>query len=326
MIARIINRIKQTISKLIFRPLIIKQLLKILKVIAITGQHSNTCIEQGFLPLKIDYYSPIPDIQDLQNRNIWSTRSTLPGINFRDNQQLEILRTVGSQFAAECNWPLEPSDNPAEFYLQNQSFSYGCAASTHCLIRHYQPKRIIEIGSGMSSMIIAKAIGLNTTKNAAAYTIVDPFPGKIVSNIISTTANLIQSRVELLKPDFFDQLEANDILFIDSGHCVRIGGDVNFLFLELLPRLKPDVIVHIHDIALPYEYPKAYATSETFRQFWTEQYLLQAFLCHNNSYEILLAMHYIMSDHIDIFKKTFPHYNPTIHTFTSGSFWIRRIG
>jgi hypothetical protein len=135
---------------------------------------------------------------------------------------------------------------------------------------------------------------------------------------------LVVNRVELLDTNFFDQLNANDILFIDSGHCVIIGGDVNYLFLEILPRLAPGVIVHIHDIGIPYEYSKTYATSETFRQFWTEQYLLQGFLCFNNEFEILLAMNYLMSDHSEFFKKTFPFYNPNLHPFFSGSFWIRR--
>lgn len=123
----------------------------------------------------------------------------------------------------------------------------------------------------------------------------------------------------------FETLGQNDILFIDSGHTVRTGSDVNFLYLDVLPRLAQGVIVHIHDIGLPSEYPKVYFTNPTFRVFWTEAYLLQAFLSLNPHYEIMLAMNYLTADHWDEFCKAFEHFNPDVHKATSGSFWIRRI-
>jgi hypothetical protein len=127
-----------------------------------------------------------------------------------------------------------------------------------------------------------------------------------------------------LEPSLFEQLKENDILFIDSSHSVKIGGDVNYLYLDILPRLQSGVIVHIHDIGIPYEYPKTYVSSETFRQLWTEQYLLQSFLCYNSEFEILLALNYLMTDHSDLFREVFSYYNPELHTFTSSSFWICR--
>ena len=305
---------------------IFKLLVKIFRITAITGKGSNLCLKEGFLPLPVHFYSPIPDINDLEKRKIWDVRSELKGINFRAGEQLELLKQLGSGFSEECQWPLQSTENLSEFYLQNQSFSYGCAASTHCVIRHFKPRTIIEIGSGMSSMVISKAIQLNGLQNGhhSNYIIVDPYPGEFIKNRSIEMKELIESRVELLDMSFFEQLKANDILFIDSSHSVKIGGDVNYLFLEILPRLAPGVIVHIHDIGIPYEYSKTYATSETFRQFWTEQYLLQGFLCFNYEFEILLAMNYLMSDHSEVFKKTFPFYNPDLHPFISGSFWMRR--
>ena len=119
------------------------------------------------------------------------------------------------------------------------------------------------------------------------------------------------------------RLRENDILFIDSGHCVRIGGDVNYLVLDVLPRLAPGVIVHFHDIAMPYEYSKTYAVNECLRKLWTEMYLVQSFLCFNTEYEVLLAMKYLMSDHNERFRDMFCHYHPEKHPDFSGSFWIR---
>jgi len=193
------------------------------------------------------------------------------------------------------------------------------------MIRHFKPKRIIEVGSGNSSKVIYQAITKNQTetKQKTHYTIIDPYPSDYISQI--PNAELIAERVELVNPKIFEQLSENDLLFIDSSHSVKIGGDVTFLYLEVLPRLKPGVVIHTHDIDLPYEYPKAYATSETFRQFWTEQYLLQAFLIGNRDFEVLLGMHYIQTNQKDAFQKAFPHYDPAKHLFTSGSFWYRRL-
>jgi hypothetical protein len=119
-------------------------------------------------------------------------------------------------------------------------------------------------------------------------------------------------------------LGKNDVLFIDSGHTVRVGGDVNYLIPDILPRLAQGVIIHFHDIGLPYEYPKVYSTNPKFRVFWTEAYLLQAFLCYNNEFEILLALNYLTTEHMASFRSAFPFYRPQSHGGKSGSFWIRR--
>ena len=118
--------------------------------------------------------------------------------------------------------------------------------------------------------------------------------------------------------DFFSQLESGDILFIDSSHTVKIGSDVNYLFLEVLPRLRPGVIVHVHDIFLPFEYRRDWVLEE-FR-FWTEQYLLQSFLTFNSEFEVLMANYYLYHYHQDQLKAVFPN----LSSWIGGSFWLRR--
>jgi hypothetical protein len=298
-------------------------LVRIFRDAALTGKGSDACLRHGYLPVPVNFHSPVPDLVDLAERRVWDARSGLPGIDFREAEQRALLQELGDRYSGECRWPLDPPADPAAFHLRNVSFSYGCAASTHCVIRHFAPRTVIEVGSGMSSRIIAAALRKNGGV-PAQYVIVDPYPGNAIRNGTVARTQIVERRVEILDPEFFRSLGENDILFIDSGHCVRIGGDVNFLFLEVLPRLSPGVIVHIHDICLPYEYPKVYATSETFRQFWTEQYLLQSFLCGNREFEVLLAMHFLMTDHPEAFRQAFPNYDPAAHPYTSGSFWIRR--
>lgn len=299
---------------------------KFFKKVALTGEGTEVCLQNGFLPMPVHFYSPIPDLSELEQIKVWDKKSLLTGIDFRAEEQVKLLRELGAKYGAECNWPPSPTtSNPFDFYTENKSFSFGCAASLHTIIRNYRPTHIIEVGSGNSSKVISAALTHNTVDGAPAeYTIIDPYPADLIKNLPSVS-QVITDRVEVTNIQRFEMLGQNDILFIDSGHTVRTGSDVNFLFLDVLPRLAPGVIVHIHDIGLPYEYPKAYFTNSTFRFFWTEAYLLQAFLCFNSYFEIMLAMNYLTTDHWDEYCKAFQHFNPSVHKATSGSFWIRRI-
>ena len=302
-------------------------LAKTFRLTAYSGQGSDLCLREGYLPVPVHYYSPIPDIADLRARNVWDARSAMAGVTFGEAAQEQFLGRVGAAYGAECRWPLEVSGDPAQFHLDNDTFSFGCAASTHCVIRQFKPRSVIEIGSGQSSRVIAAALRRNLAESGVQglHVVVDPYPDKVLDEEAFFATEVVPQRVELLDTSFFSTLREGDILFVDSGHSVRIGGDVNFLFLEVLPRLAPGVIIHLHDIALPFEYSKVYATNERFRQFWTEQYLLQAFLCFNREFETLLAMHWLMAERLELVRTAFPHYDPEVHTAFSGSFWMRRL-
>ena len=295
------------------------------KYIAISGKSSNLCIKKGFLPVPIHFYYPIPDIEDLLKRDVWQNKSKLGGILFDDNNQVEFLHMITNGYNMECDFPpLKLNNDPYAYYTENNAFSYGCAATLNCIIRYYKPNRIIEIGSGMSSLIISSAVQKNKEINIETnYTIIDPYPSAIINELPGLT-NLVISKVELLDTHLFNALDKHDILFIDSSHSVKIGSDVNYMILDVLPFLRPGGLVHFHDISLPYEYPKTYFVSEAFRPCWTEQYLLQAFLSYNSEYEVLIGLSYVMNDHPEHFNKAFPLYDPTVHKLSSGSFWIRR--
>jgi hypothetical protein len=300
--------------------------VRLFKFITKTGSGTDTCMRYGFLPLPINYHSPVPDLNDLDQRQVWNKKSDLAGIDFHPDQQVRLLRELGEKFGGECDWPSAPTGRPLEFYTENNSFSFGCAASLHSMVRRFKPARIFEIGSGNSSLIISSALIRNQAEGIPGeYIIIDPYPAPSMGKRLPGLTRVIKERVELTESSHFQKLAENDILFIDSGHTVRTGGDVNFLFLEVLPRLAPGVIVHIHDIGLPYEYPKVYFTNPSFRMFWTEAYLLQAFLSFNSQFEILLAMAYLMTDKKDEFSKAFKHYDPSQQKAISGSFWLRRI-
>lgn len=291
-----------------------------------TGEGTDASLRMGSLPLPVHFYSPVPDLDDLERRDVWSRRSDLKGVDFRPEAQVAYLLELGGRYGLECGWPSEPTDDPTMFHTENMTLSFGCAAAAHCIIRERKPRHLIEIGSGMSSIVFSAALELNEADGVqpAEYTVIDPYPSSHLSTLPGTRPTVIPQRVEVVDIDLFEQLERGDILFVDSGHVVRVGGDVNFLLLDVLPRLNPGVIVHFHDIGLPYEYPKVYATNPSFRVFWTEAYLLQAFLAFNSEFEVLLAMAYLTQEHRDAFRRAFPLYDPARHKATSGSFWIVR--
>src|SRR5271157_497251 len=138
-----------------------KMIAPVVKHMADTGEGTDECLAIGCLPMNIHYYSPIPDIKDLENRKIWEKKSELPGIDFHPEKQLAMLEQFGYEFGSECEWPLTATSIPTQFYLKNNSFSYGCAAALHTIIRHFKPQYFIEIGSGHSSKIISKALEMN---------------------------------------------------------------------------------------------------------------------------------------------------------------------
>ena len=299
--------------------------IPIIKQMANSGDGTNRCLKHGCLPVAVHYYQPVPDIAELEKRKVWDKVSSMRGIRFEPQKYVEFLTRLSKEYAAECDWPNERSSDPGQFYLNNGSFSYGCAAPLHCIVRHNKPRRIIEIGSGNSSKVIAEALRLNLLENCETdYTIIDPY-SELDVVLFPQHTTIVREPVELVDIDVFKSLEEDDILFIDSSHTCKIGSDVNYEILEILPRLKKGVFVHFHDIPLPYEYPKTYATNPKFRVFWTESYLLQAFLACNSDFDIVLPMAYLQKRCLDVLKQAFPCSHKAGFGWESGSFWIVRV-
>jgi len=270
---------------------------------------------RGFHVTPVNFYQPIPETGSLPE-TLWNRLSELHGIDMNDAVQLDLLRNQFPRFRREYEQiPAEPTGEPGQFHCNNDLFGGADALVAYCMIRHFQPRLIIEVGSGFSSLIAAEAIAKN--KNSALICI-EPFPQDFLRQGFPGLRSLIEKKVEEIDLEFFSQLSCGDILFIDSSHTVKIRGDVNYLFLELLPRLKPGVIVHVHDIFFPFDYPRDWVMDEL--RFWSEQYLLQAFLSFNSEFEVLIANHYLAHYYLEDFKQTFPH-SPS---WSKGSFWMRR--
>jgi hypothetical protein len=271
------------------------------------------------------FYSPIPDTDELKQREeLWAQESALAGIGMNLEGQLNFVEKIFPKYKNELNFKVNKSDTktPYEFYLNNAGFGLGDAGVLHCIIRHFKPRVIIEVGSGNSTLVSASAVLKNQEDGfPCRLTAIEPYPRDYLKVGFPGLDGLKIEKAENVEVDFFGQLGEDDILFIDSSHVMRIGNDVNFLYLEVLPRLKKGVIVHIHDIFLPYHYPKEGVIQN--RAFWTEQYLLQAFLCFNRAYEVLFANYYMFKKYPDRMNTIFESpQGYSKHLFNS--FWIRK--
>lgn len=286
--------------------------------------------KNGFHVMPNSFYYPEPETTKL-NDHLWERESELIGMNLNTERQISFLKQVIPKYQKEMNFP-ENDAHDDSFYLNNNTFGGGGDAEVlHSMIRHFKPKRVIEIGSGFSTRLSARACLMNKEKdgvNSELYAI-EPYPNESLKKGFAGLTALIQKPLEDVDLDFFRSLDKNDILFIDSSHVLKIGGDVRYEYLEILPRLKNGVIVHSHDIFFPGEYPKPWILDNHW--FWTEQYLVQAFLAFNSVFEILWAGQYMSRKYPEAMKQTLHfyrdipidqlRYNPAMG---AGSLWIQR--
>jgi hypothetical protein len=272
------------------------------------------------------FESPIPYLSEL-NDDLWSCRSELIGISLNEKKQLELLSSFVATYRDEYEqFPLEKTANLQEYYVNNSAFGSVDGEILYCMIRRLKPHRLIEIGSGFSTCLIVQSILKNKEENdqyKCHFTTIDPFPSGVVREGFPhfSSSQLICKKVEHVAVSEFSTLSENDILFIDTSHVLRTGGDVAYEYLEVLPRLNKGVVVQVHDIFLPAEYLKAWLFDSN--RFFNEQYLLQAFLAFNNSFEVLWAGSYMHLNYPDALEKAFSSYQRAERW--PGSFWIRKI-
>lgn len=266
------------------------------------------------------FYSPVADPTDLTARQekIWARQDSMPGIELDATRQLALLSEL-KKHVSQIDYPVEKPSDPTVYFYGNDQYPVLDAEFLFAMLCHLGPKRVIEVGSGFSSLITAD-VNRRIFGNRIDFSCIEPYPRQFLMDGVAGLTRLVKQKVEDVDLAFFDALEANDLLFIDSSHVSKAGSDVNYLFFEVLPRLKPGVVVHIHDIFLPDEYPKVWVIEQG--RNWNEQYLLRAFLQFNRECEILWAAHFMGTRHTAAVQQTFPRY-PELGG--GGSFWLRRL-
>jgi hypothetical protein len=281
---------------------------------------------KGFHLLRRHFYLPIPDAGDL-GEEFWAQESEMIGVEMNDAGALELLNRIPVYMAEfRERFPLHGSIEDAGFYLINGSFMAIDAHLYYSLIRHFRPRRVVEIGSGFSTLLAGVACMQNWHDDGGSpprLTAIEPYPSNFLKEGFPSLSELIEKKVQDVDLDVFTSLEANDILFIDSTHALRTGGDVQLEFCEILPRLAPGVFVHIHDISLPRAYPRVYFDNHLY---WNEQYVLQTFLAFNHRFEIIWPGNYMILRYPERVREFFPEYNVMRDFYPSSeptSFWMR---
>lgn len=250
------------------------------------------------------FYSPIPSIEVSDNIKQPKKSMTLKrydAIDYNDSFQEKLIKDFAKFY----------KDNPViakttKRYMQNND-QYGACDATflYCFMRQYQPKRIIEIGSGYSSALMMD-VNEEFFNNKIDITFIEPYPTRLKSVMSKSDRQrykIIEKCLETIKLDEFAKLEEGDILFIDSSHVSKLDSDVNYYLFNIFPMLKPGVIIHIHDMFYPFEYPEAWIRQ---KRYWNELYMLKAFMQWNNGFDILLFNSYIQVRFPELLRKSLP--------------------
>jgi hypothetical protein len=274
----------------------------------------------GVYPLRDRYYEPMFNVNNLR-RSLREDRN-LPGIDWNVEEQLSLLEKFHWQNELQA-FPTTPAA-PPQYTYANDTFAYGDAEFLYNMIRHVRPKRIVEIGSGNSTLMAIAAIKANKADDSSYvcdHACVEPFECPWLTGL---PIRLIRELVENVDKTVFSSLQAGDILFIDSSHVIRPQGDVLYEVLELLPQLPAGVFVHIHDIFSPKDYLDRWVHEDM--RLWNEQYLIEAFLSGNRSFKIVGAVNYLKHHHENALSAACPMLGRDPKNYEPGSFWLRKEG
>lgn len=264
------------------------------------------------------FYSPVISIEDIKQRAsfVWKDVDMIPGIELGPEMQKELVKQLSVYYN---DLPFKPEKQPGiRYYFENGFYSYTDAIILYSMIRFHKPGRIIEIGSGYSS-----ALMLDTNElffdDAIKITCIEPYPERLYSLLKKDDAeriSIIKKDAQSIELSVFEELEAGDILFIDSTHVAKTGSDVNYILFEILPTLRKGVLIHFHDVFYPFEYPQEWV----FAGFnWNEDYILRSFLMYNEKFTIKLFADYLHKKHNECYVDM-----PLTYENTGGNLWLQK--
>ncbi|HZO58588.1 MAG TPA: class I SAM-dependent methyltransferase [Solirubrobacterales bacterium] len=274
--------------------------------------------------LPTHYYSPIQDPSLLEEPSerarIWpADPHPMPGIDWREDAQVELCSEV---FASQQ--PMEfPTGAPAggpEYARRSPRYPAVDAWVLQAFLRHLRPARVVEVGAGYSSLVTAR-VNREYLDDEVRFTAIDPYPLEFLEAGVPGLTELRKERVQDTPLEVFEQLDEHDVLFVDTSHTVKTGGDVPWIFNQILPRLRPGVVVHLHDIFLPWDYPEDWVFQG---KGWNEQYLAQSFLTWSSAFEVLFGTYWMIRRHWDVLLRAFPQMVPDDQR-DSSALWIRRV-
>ncbi len=278
------------------------------------------------------FYSPLPDLEEIERRKAEifpQDVDEIAGVDLRPAAQLAFLKQLAAyypEFPPEYT-AAEPQACQAaglRYYGKNMYFGLHDALVLYGMMRAQPPQRIIEIGSGYSSALMLDTAERFLGNKPPLFTFIEPYPQRLHGLITDSDrahCTIIEQPIQAVSLSLFDNLEAGDILFVDGTHVAKIGSDVLQVFFEILPRLKPGVRVHFHDILWPFQYP--YENVCKLGIAWNEAYFMRAFLQYNPAFRMLYFVDYILQRHPDVLKEHMPL---AAQALGCSSLWIEKEG
>ncbi|WP_410587359.1 class I SAM-dependent methyltransferase [Amycolatopsis sp. lyj-23] len=265
------------------------------------------------------FYSPFASKEEIGARaaSMFDIDARPEAIDLREAEQVELFGAL-ADLAGDLPFTAERSDEHRYFY-ENTAYSWSDAIILHTMLRHLHPKRMIEVGSGYST-----AMTLDTADRwlpELELTCVEPYPELLQSLFRpgdEDRVRVLGQAVQDVPLETFAQLQAGDVLFIDSTHVVKAGSDVNYLFFEVLPRLNDGVWVHVHDVFFPFEYPMDWLVEG---RAWQEDYLLRAFLMYNRRFEVRWYQQFMWAHHRDLLEGRIPE----LAGNSGGNIWLQKV-
>lgn len=238
----------------------------------------------GFHILPQHFYSPIPDPADYHNAEHLPTLiGPESGVDIWNPLQRSFFEREVLFYAAELSDVPVKATNGVSCW-DNEMFGVMDSSVYYAILRCFKPRKIIEVGSGCSTLIAVRAVAAN---KSGSIECIEPYPTDFFSQHLRSLQgiSLIEKKVQDVPLDHFAKLQANDVLFIDSSHVVKPGSDLEYLIYRVLPILHPGVVVHFHDIFLPFKYPREWMTKQM--RFWNENYVIGTMLANSRTWDIV---------------------------------------
>ena len=272
------------------------------------------------------YYSPIVSVDEVRKREsrIYTTPpKELKGIDLKEEEQIDLMKKLCAEYYSEIPFT-KTVKTGYRYSYDNKYFTHADATSLFFMMRYFKPNMIIEAGSGFSSAVMLDT-NAHFLDGNVQFTFIEPYPKRLYSLLSDQdrkSVEILESDLQDIPLHYFEKLGKNDFLFIDSTHVSKTGSDVNYFLFEIFPKLKSGVIIHIHDIFYPFEYPKDWVIDGNGRFGWNEAYILRAFLMHQNQYEIILYNDFLQTFHKNWFAENAPNYSDFGR---GGSIYLRKL-
>jgi len=282
------------------------------------ARHPELSLSAGFRVYPQTFFSPLVNPQEIDRVKLEQKRD-LPGVRIERAVVESMVRQV-SPYASELDClPRIPGTRNVTW---SETYPTPDSGFLYCLLRQLKPRRYIEVGCGYSSNVSSKALRRNKAEGhdcKAVY--IEPYPGPRLEGF-ELFGELWVKRIEDVPNSFFQQLQAGDVLFIDTSHVIKTQNDVEYELLHILPALNAGVYIHIHDIFTPFDLPAEFVLGP--RDFWgfmNEQYALECLLSCTDRFEIILPLHFMQREYPALIESVVPG-----ATDRAQAFWVRKTG